>query len=110
MQQGVEKDENTWSIIQFKLNKSKDKVQHLFQNALDPLKHHTIAMQEPWKYPRGNTTVKHPAYYLAFPNYKNTCIYISKAKAIEKWKMEQTPDEAKGDSNSISLKTNKGRI
>lgn len=106
------KGTNTWTIIQYNVNKSKDKVQHHFLNTLDPSKHHIIAMQEPWQNLRENTTVRHPAYHLVFPDYKNsrTCIYVSKELAIDKWKVEATTEEAKGDITSISLQTSQGKV
>ncbi|KAI0996003.1 hypothetical protein K3495_g12178 [Podosphaera aphanis] len=99
------KDTNKWTIIQYNVNKSKNKVQHYFLNSLDPSKHHVVAIQEPWCNPSENTTVKHPAYHLVFPNSRRsrTCIYVSKWLDTDKWKIEETPEQALGDITTISI-------
>jgi exonuclease III len=101
-----------WTITQYNVNKSKDKVQHHFLQELDPKIHQVVAVQEPWLNPRQLTTVKHPAYHLIFPPFQGsrTCIYVSKALNITQWRKEDTPEGAAGDITSISLQTAQGRI
>ncbi|KAI1007659.1 hypothetical protein K3495_g567 [Podosphaera aphanis] len=78
---------------------------------LDPLKHHLVALQEPWCPPTEFTTDKHPAYHLVFPDGQKsrTYIYVSKNLAVEKWREENMPEESGGDMNSISLLTDRGK-
>ncbi|KAI0995875.1 hypothetical protein K3495_g12307 [Podosphaera aphanis] len=106
------KGANTLNIIQYNVNKSKDRVQNHFLQALDPLEHHVIAIQEPWRNLSENTTIKHPAYHLIFPdgNKGRTCIYVSKVLAIGKWKKETATEEAGGDITSISVQTHAGKV
>ncbi|KAI0998540.1 hypothetical protein K3495_g9657 [Podosphaera aphanis] len=72
----------TSNITQYSVNKIKDRVQQHFLQMLDPLKHHVVALQEPWCHPTEFTTVKHPAYHLVFPDGQKsrTCIYVISQK------------------------------
>ena len=62
------KDKSILSIIQYNVNRNKKEVQHDFLQALNPLKHHIVALQEPWRHPNEQTTVTHPVYRLVFPS------------------------------------------
>lgn len=106
------KDTKTWTIIQYNVNRSKDRVQHDFLHKLDPQTHHIVAIQEPWRNPADNSTIRHPAYHLVSPETprSRTCIYISKEIAIDKWKIDEVPEEAGGDITSISLQTDQGKV
>ncbi|KAI1005378.1 hypothetical protein K3495_g2839 [Podosphaera aphanis] len=101
------RDKSILSIIQYNVNKSKDKVQQHFLQLLNPLKHHIVALQEPWLNPNEKSTINHPAYHLNFPGglKSRTCIYISKSLAIGKWRKENVPQGSEGDITSISLET-----
>ncbi|KAI0995171.1 hypothetical protein K3495_g13010, partial [Podosphaera aphanis] len=98
--------------VEYNVNKSKDRVQQYFLHELDPRKHHLVAIQEPWRNPTDNTTVRHPAYHLVFPGDTRgrTCIYVSKHLAVDKWRVETAPADAEGDITSISLRTNHGKV
>ena len=106
------KGTSTLSIIQYNINRSKNKVQNHFLQALNPLKHHVVASQELWRHPTENTTVTHPAYHLVFPNGHNgrTCTYISKSLTINKWRKERVPEKLQGDITSVSIDTGLGKI
>lgn len=106
------KGTSTLNITQYNVNRSKDRVQQHFLQLLDPLKHHVVALQEPWHNPTDNTTLKHPAYHLVFPgdHKSRTCIYISKHLATNTWRKENVPEESNGDITSISLETDIGKV
>ena len=100
------------NITQYNVNRSKDRVQQHFLQMLDPLKHHIVALQEPWQHPTESTTVQHPAYHLIFPGgpRSRTCTYISKHLATNKWRKEEVPEGSEGDITSISLETDAGKV
>ena len=106
------KNTSTLTIIQYNVNKSKNKVQQHFLKELNPLKHHVVALQEPWCHPTEKTSISHPAYHLVFPDSHRgrTCIYVSKHLEVDKWRMEKPPMGADGDITSISIQTNGGKI
>ncbi|KAI1003132.1 hypothetical protein K3495_g5078 [Podosphaera aphanis] len=105
------KDTKTLNIIQYNVNRSKNKVQHHFLQNLDPSRHQVVALQEPWRHPTEKTSIKHPAYHLVFPDgiKGRTCIYVSKQLAVDKWRVEKSPN-ANGDITSISIQTDRGKI
>lgn len=102
----------TLTIIQYNVNRSKNRVQNHFLQTLNPLKHHIVALQEPWSHPTEQTTVTHPAYHLIFPDChkSRTCIYISKSLNVNKWRKIETPEGIGGDITSIGLDTELGKI
>lgn len=101
------KNSHIWNIIQYNINKSNNKLQHGFLPKLDPIKHHVIVLQESWHNPLENTTVNHTVYHLILSTSTKfrSCVYVSKALAIEVWKKEDVPEESDGDITSISLQT-----
>lgn len=105
-------DNTRWNIIQYNVNKSKDKVQHHFLQELNPEIHQVITIQEPWLNPNQYTTAKHPAYHLVFPQHpgSRTCIYVSKRLDTAQWRKEDSPEGAGGDVTSISLQTAQGKV
>lgn len=103
------------TIIQYNVNKSKDKVQHHFLQALNPKTHSIIAVQEPWINPhttKPTTCNSNPGYYVCIPTSPNprTCIYVSKEIDVTRWKQEPSPiGLQQGDVTSISLSTPQGK-
>ncbi|KAI0998083.1 hypothetical protein K3495_g10108 [Podosphaera aphanis] len=99
------------NIIQYNVNRSKNKVQHHFFQALDPVNDQVVVLQEPSRHPTEKTPIKYPAYHLVFPDGSKgrTCIYVSKQLAVDKWRVEKSP-EANGDITSISIQTDRSKI
>lgn len=112
MRYEIMKGSNALDIVQYNVNRSKNKVQYHFLQALTLLKHHMVALQKLWCDLTENNTVKHPAYDLVFPDgHKGrACIYVSKHLEVRNWSADKTPDVAEGAITSISLQTSKGKI
>lgn len=106
------KDTTNWTVIQYNVNRSRDKVQNHFLQQLHPEKHHVVAVQELWRNSSNNTTVEHPAYHLIFPGgtKSRTCIYISKQIAADKWEIEMASVDADRDITFICLQTSQGKV
>uniref|UniRef100_A0A9Q8LFZ7 Endonuclease/exonuclease/phosphatase domain-containing protein n=1 Tax=Passalora fulva TaxID=5499 RepID=A0A9Q8LFZ7_PASFU len=103
---------NKLTIIQYNVNKSKDKVQRSFLQALDPEVHHIVAIQELWISPhtRIPSTVKSPEYHSVVNRTEGvprSCIYISKKVSTEDW---QALPRADRDITTIQLTTSHGQI
>jgi exonuclease III len=75
------------TILQYNVNKSKDRVMLPFLQALNPKDHHIIAVQEPWRNPRVQDTAKHPGYHTIYPptDRTRTCFYVSRDIDPGKW-------------------------
>lgn len=77
------------TIIQYNVNKSKDRVQRSFLQSLDPHRHHIVAVQEPWINPHSGrpATVQDRRYHLAISTQRGTtprtCIYVSKLLSVD---------------------------
>ncbi len=85
----------TLNIVQYNVNKSRNRVMSAFFQAVDPKKHHILAIQEPWRNPQMPTTVRPPNYHLVYPLRHDTrvCFYVSKVLDPDKWKVkEHSPD------------------
>ena len=83
------------NIVQYNVNKSRNRVMSAFFQAVDPKVHHVLAIQEPWRNPQMPTSVRPPNYHLIYPLRPDTrvCFYISKALDPDKWKVkEHSPD------------------
>jgi exonuclease III len=101
------------TIVQYNVNKSKDKVQRSFLQSLDPKTHHIIAIQEPWINPHSGqpATCKDQRYYtvIAKQGTPRTCIYVSKEIANADWQ-QVTQEGTGGDITSIEVTTSQGQI
>jgi exonuclease III len=85
----------TLNIIQYNVNKSRNRVMKPMFKSLDPERHHILAMQEPWRNPQMPTTSRPPNYHLIYPLSKETrvCFYVSKAINQNEWETtEHSPD------------------
>ena len=85
----------TLNIVQYNVNKSRNRVMSAFFQAVDPKKHHILAIQEPWRNPQMPTTIRPPNYHLVYPLRHDTrvCFYVSKVLDPNKWKVtEHSPD------------------
>lgn len=85
----------TLNIIQYNVNKSRNRVMTSMSKSLNPERHHILALQEPWRNPQMQTTGRPPNYHLIYPLSKETrvCFYVSKAIDHNKWETtEHSPD------------------
>jgi exonuclease III len=85
----------TLNIIQYNVNKSRNRVMTSMFKSLDPERHHVLAVQEPWRNPQMPTTSRPPNYDLVYPLSKETrvCFYVSKAINRNEWETtEHSPD------------------
>uniref|UniRef100_A0A9Q8P3T0 Endonuclease/exonuclease/phosphatase domain-containing protein n=1 Tax=Passalora fulva TaxID=5499 RepID=A0A9Q8P3T0_PASFU len=103
---------NRLSIIQYNVNRSKDKVQRSFLQALDPEEHHIIAIQELWINPHSRilSTVRDPRYHVVINRTEGvprTCIYVSKKVLAEDWQAWPSTDR---DITTVQLKTTQGQV
>jgi hypothetical protein len=85
----------TLNIIQYNVNKSRNRVMMPMFKSLDPERHHILAMQEPWRNPQMPTTSRPPNHHLIYLLSKETrvCFYVSKAINQNEWETkEHSPD------------------
>jgi hypothetical protein len=62
----------TLNIIQYNMNKSRNRVMTSMFKSLDPERHHVLAVQGPWRNPQMPTTSRSPNYRLIYPLSKET--------------------------------------
>jgi hypothetical protein len=62
----------TLNIIQYNVNKSRNRVMTSLFKSLDPQRYHILAVQEPWRNPQMSTTSRPPNYHLIYPLSKDT--------------------------------------
>uniref|UniRef100_A0A9Q8L8Q9 Endonuclease/exonuclease/phosphatase domain-containing protein n=1 Tax=Passalora fulva TaxID=5499 RepID=A0A9Q8L8Q9_PASFU len=104
------------TIVQYNVNKSRDKVQRHFLQELDPLRHHVIAVQEPWINPYVGlpATCNDRRYHTVIAGQRGviprTCIYVSKTIDLESWKVILPQQGNLGDITSIQIDTTQGPI
>lgn len=85
----------TLNIVQYNVNKSRNRVMSAFLQAVDPKSHHILAFQEPWKNPQMPTTLRSPNYHLVYPPHVDTrvCFFVSKVLDRDCWETkEHSPD------------------
>lgn len=85
----------TLNIVQYNVNKSRNRVMTAFFRAVDPRTHHVMAVQEPWRNPQMPTSVRPPNYHLFYPLHSDTrvCFYVSKELDPDQWSVqEHSPD------------------
>lgn len=103
----------TLTIIQYNVNKSKDKVQRSFLQSLDPRVHHIIAVQEPWLNPHTSkpATCKDPRFHTIMSKQGNprACLYISKDVTVADWQ-QITQEGDPGDLATVKSTTDQGTI